>query len=131
MNVLVTGGAGYIGSHTCLELINSGYNPIIIDNFSNSKSIVINRLQEISAKNISWYKGEINDFTFVSEIIQKHSIEAVIHFAGLKSVGDSISNPIDYYTNNVAGTLSVLRAMQSNDVKRFIFSSSATVYGDA
>ncbi len=131
MNVLVTGGAGYIGSHTCLELVNSGHNPIIVDNFSNSKSIVINRLQEISGKNISWFKGDINDCTFISEIIQKHSIEAVIHFAGLKSVGDSISNPIEYYTNNIAGTLSVLRAMQFNDVKRFIFSSSATVYGDA
>jgi UDP-glucose 4-epimerase len=131
MNVLVTGGTGYIGSHTSIELINSGYNPIIIDNFSNSKSTVINRLQEISAKNISWYECDINDCTLISEIIQKHSIEAVIHFAGLKSAVDSISNPVEYYSNNIAGTLSVLRAMQFNDVKRLIFSSSATVYGDA
>jgi UDP-glucose 4-epimerase len=131
MNVLVTGGAGYIGSHTCLELINFGHNPIIVDNFSNSKSTVINRLQEISAKNITWYKADINDYTFISEIIQKHFIDAVIHFAGFKSVGESISNPVEYYRNNIAGTLSVLKAMQLNNVKKFIFSSSATVYGDA
>ncbi len=131
MNILVTGGAGYIGSHTCLDLIKNGYNPVVIDNFSNSKSSVIRRLQEISGKNLDLYQADISDCSLISEIIKKHSIEAVVHFAGLKSVTESISSPIQYYTNNIAGTLSLLTSMKLQGVKKIIFSSSATVYGNS
>lgn len=131
MNVLVTGGAGYIGSHTCVELIKTGCNPVIVDNFSNSKISVIERIETISSKSIDWYRGDINDINLLSEIIKKHSIEAVIHFAGLKSVSDSIASPLGYYSNNINGTLNLLSAMQLNGVDKLIFSSSATVYGNA
>lgn len=130
MNVLVTGGAGYIGSHTCVELIKSGFNPVIIDNFLNSKISVIDRIKKISSKRVDYYRGDINDINLLSEIIKKHSIEAVIHFAGLKSVSDSIHLPLSYYCNNINGTLNLLRAMELNAVDKLIFSSSATVYGN-
>ena len=130
MNVLVTGGAGYIGSHTVVELIAAGHTPIIVDNFSNSHPEVIKRLEEVTGSPIIFYDMDVRDQDSLAEIIQKHQIEAVIHFAGYKSVGESVAEPVKYYMNNVGSTLALVDAMAEHGVKKFIFSSSATVYGD-
>ena len=130
MNVLVTGGLGYIGSHTCVQLISDGYSPIIIDNLHNSKASVIQRIYQLTDHTPEFYQGDIRDETLLNEIFSSHDINAVIHFAGLKAVGESVSLPIDYYQVNVVGTLTLIDAMRLADVRKLIFSSSATVYGD-
>jgi UDP-glucose 4-epimerase len=127
--ILVTGGAGYIGSHTCLELLNAGYEVVVIDNYCNSKPESINRVQKITGKTVSMIVGDVRDKSVLREIFTQHAIEAVIHFAGLKSVGESVSDPIKYYDNNLISTLSLLEVMSEFGVKSIVFSSSATVYG--
>lgn len=125
--LLVTGGAGYIGSHTCIELIHAGYDIVILDNLSNSNIKAIARTQQIVGKKIRFVEGDIRDKSTLTEIF-KNPIQAVVHFAGLKAVGESIKNPIDYYINNVNGTLCLLDTMREHNCKNLIFSSSATVY---
>lgn len=128
--ILVTGGAGYIGSHTCVELLNDGYEVVIADNLSNSKIESIRRIEQITGHKPSFHQVDIADRSGLNRIFQEHSIDAVIHFAGLKAVGESCQLPLDYYQNNIAGTLVLLRVMAEQGVKHFVFSSSATVYGD-
>ncbi|RJG24772.1 UDP-glucose 4-epimerase GalE [Paenibacillus thiaminolyticus] len=130
MAILVTGGAGYIGSHTCVELINSGYEIVVIDNFSNSKPEIIDIISEITNKKFYFYKGNLEDRSLLKKIFDTHKLEAVIHFAGLKSVGESINNPLGYYGTNVGSTLVLCEVMREFGVKKLVFSSSATVYGD-
>ncbi|WP_145556632.1 UDP-glucose 4-epimerase GalE [Yersinia canariae] len=130
MYVLVTGGSGYIGSHTCVQLIEAGYKPVILDNLCNSKSSVLARIHQLTGYTPELYQGDIRDRTLLDKIFAAHAIHAVIHFAGLKAVGESVSRPLEYYNNNVFGTLVLLEAMRAAQVKNFIFSSSATVYGD-
>lgn len=130
MNILITGGAGYIGSHTYIELKRKGYRPIIVDNFSNSKIEVINSLREIIESDVDYFHLDILDTSNLVKIIKKYSIESVIHFAGLKSVSESLIVPAKYYHNNFFGTLSLIDAMNVCGVKKIIFSSSATVYGN-
>lgn len=130
MNILVTGGAGYIGSHTCVELIEAGYQPIIFDNFSNSNRKVLDRLSDITGQQIPCIEGDVTDTDSIRSAFQQFSISAVIHFAGLKAVGESCEKPLLYYQNNVAGTLALSEVMREFDVNYLIFSSSATVYGD-
>lgn len=130
MYVLVTGGSGYIGSHTCVQLIEAGYQPVILDNLCNSKSSVLARIHALSGYTPKLYQGDIRDRALLDRIFAEQSIHAVIHFAGLKAVGESVSKPLEYYNNNVFGTLVLLEAMRAAQVKNFIFSSSATVYGD-
>ena len=127
--VLVTGGAGYIGSHTVVELLNKDYDVIIVDNFSNSKPEVLKRIREITGKDFIFYEKDLLDKEGLEEVFKKHQIEAVIHFAGLKAVGESVSIPIKYYHNNLTGTLNLCDLMQKHNVKRMVFSSSATDYG--
>lgn len=129
MRILVTGGTGYIGSHTCIELLNAGYEVLIIDNLSNSKHEVVDKIKKISNKNVVFYEADIRDNKKLYEIFEGNTIEAVIHFAGLKAVGESVKKPIEYYENNVTGTLTLLKAMQIHNIKKMVFSSSATVYG--
>lgn len=128
-NILVTGGAGFIGSHTCVELLAAGHEIVIVDNFSNSKPEALKRIKTISGKDIVFYQADILDLDALNNIFEKHSIDAVIHFAGLKAVGESVQKPIEYYHNNITGTLNLIRAMRSHGCKRIVFSSSATVYG--
>ncbi|WP_257252845.1 UDP-glucose 4-epimerase GalE [Endozoicomonas sp. SESOKO3] len=128
--ILVTGGAGYIGSHTCLELLNDGYEIVVLDNLSNSHQESLRRVQEITGKTLEFVNGDIRDRALLDTLFQQHDFEAVIHFAGLKAVGESCEIPLDYYDNNVYGTLVLCQAMQAARVKRIVFSSSATVYGD-
>ncbi len=130
MNILVTGGAGYIGSHTCLELLNSGYDVIVVDNLSNSKQASLDRVQELTGKNITFYQVDILDREALSNVFSRYPIQAVIHFAGLKAPGESVTIPLQYYRNNVCGTLVLLDVMQQHAVNDIVFSSSATVYGD-
>ncbi len=130
MAILVTGGAGYIGSHTVLELLNQGDEVIVVDNLSNSSSESLKRVAEITGKEAIFYQGDILDKAFLDSVFAKHSVEQVIHFAGLKAVGESVQKPIEYYQNNVQGTLSLLDAMRDAGVFKLVFSSSATVYGD-
>ncbi|TLX45293.1 UDP-glucose 4-epimerase GalE [Pseudoalteromonas phenolica] len=130
MAILVTGGAGYIGSHTVLELLNQGDEVIVVDNLSNSSSESLKRVAEITGKEASFYQGDILDKAFLDSVFAKHGVEQVIHFAGLKAVGESVQKPIEYYQNNVQGTLSLLDAMRDAGVFKLVFSSSATVYGD-
>ena len=130
MYVLVTGGSGYIGSHTCVQLIEAGYKPVILDNLCNSKSSVLDRINSLTGYTPELYQGDIRDRALLDKIFAEHSIHAVIHFAGLKAVGESVAKPLEYYNNNVYGTLVLLEAMRAAQVKNFIFSSSATVYGD-
>lgn len=130
MYVLVTGGSGYIGSHTCVQLIEAGYKPVILDNLCNSKSSVLARINSLTGYTPELYQGDIRDRALLDKIFAAHPIHAVIHFAGLKAVGESVSKPLEYYDNNVYGTLVLLEAMREAQVKNFIFSSSATVYGD-
>lgn len=129
MAILVTGGAGYIGSHTCIELLNAGYELIILDNFSNSKPKSLQRVEEITDKELTFYDIGLHDRQGLEDIFSKNKIEAVIHFAGLKAVGESVSIPLHYYYNNITGTLILCEVMQKYGVKNLVFSSSATVYG--
>ena len=128
--VLLTGGAGYIGSHTAVELLEKGYEVIIYDNLVNSSKIALDRVEEITGKNLTFYQADILDTEFLKEVLIKENIDLVIHFAALKAVGESVKEPLKYYHNNLTGTLSLLRAMEEANVKKIIFSSSATVYGD-
>ncbi len=130
MSILVTGGAGYIGSHTCVELLESGYEIVIIDNFSNSKPEALNRIKKITGKDFKFYEADILDKAALETIFAENDIEAVIHFAGLKAVGESVAVPLRYYHNNITGTLVLCDVMQKANVKKMVFSSSATVYGD-
>lgn len=129
MRVLLTGGAGYIGSHTAVELISAGHEVIIVDNLSNSNFEVMNRLKEITGKNIKFYENDVADRVALKKIFSENSIDAVIHFAGLKAVGESCGIPIKYYRNNIDTTLTLLETMEEFNVKNIVFSSSATVYG--
>ncbi len=129
MRILLTGGAGFIGSHTAVEMIEVGHDVVIYDNFSNSDATVLDRLEKIVGKRPVFEEGDIRDYDRMVEVLQKHHIEAVVHFAGLKAVGESCEMPIEYFDNNVTGTLVLLRAMKALGIKRIIFSSSATVYG--
>jgi UDP-glucose 4-epimerase len=128
--ILVTGGAGYIGSHTCVELLNAGKDVVVLDNFSNSSRTSLERVQEICKRPLTVVEGDIRDQAGVEQVLKEFKCSAVIHFAGLKAVLDSVTSPLDYYDNNVVGTHRLLRAMQASQVGRIIFSSSATVYGD-
>jgi UDP-glucose 4-epimerase len=130
MNILVTGGAGYIGSHTCLELLNAGYNVIVVDNLSNSKEVSLDRVEELAGKKISFHMVDILDREALSAVFSRYPVRAVIHFAGLKAVGESVSIPLQYFHNNVSGSLVLLDVMKQHGVKNIVFSSSATVYGD-
>ena len=129
MKVLVTGGCGYIGSHTVCELLNNNYEVVIIDNFSNSKRDVITKIKKLTGKEVKLYEGENCNKSLLEEIFSKEHIEAVIHFAGYKAVGESVQKPLMYYENNLISTLYLLEVMQKYNCKKFIFSSSATVYG--
>ena len=129
MAILVTGGAGYIGSHTTVELLAAGYEVIILDDFSNSSPKVLDRLKTITGKNIAFYEGSILNKPFLNKIFKENNIEAVIHFAAFKAVGESVKEPLKYYHNNIAGTISLLEVMVENKIKNIVFSSSATVYG--
>ena len=128
-HILVTGGAGFIGSHTLVELLNNGHDVIVIDNLSNASKISLERVREITGKDILFYEADIRDRAVLDRIFEEHPIDAVIHFAGLKAVGESVAKPIEYYDNNLVGTLVLLEAMRDHGVKKLIFSSSATVYG--
>jgi UDP-glucose 4-epimerase len=128
--IMVSGGAGYIGSHTCVALSAAGNEVVVLDNFSNSKSSFLLRLEEIIGKSITSYKGDIDDVEFVKHILKFHHVSAVIHFAAYKAVGESVAQPLRYYQNNVAGTMALLEAMHTAGVGQLVFSSSATVYGD-
>ncbi|CAH0541175.1 UDP-glucose 4-epimerase GalE [Vibrio marisflavi] len=130
MKVLVTGGTGYIGSHTCVQMIEAGMEPIIIDNLCNSNKEVLNRINELTGKSPVFYQGDIRDESFLDSVFSQHDIQSVIHFAGLKAVGESVSMPLEYYDNNVNGSLVLARSMKKAGVKSIVFSSSATVYGD-
>lgn len=130
MNILLTGGAGYIGSHTAVALTEVGHSAIIFDNFSNSNKGVLDRLNQILHKNLPLVEGDVRDTPLLVKVLKDFEIDVVIHFAGLKSVGESVEKPIEYYANNVQGTISLLEAMQLANIKNLVFSSSATVYGD-
>lgn len=130
MKVLVTGGAGYIGSHTCIELLGSGHEVTVVDNLSNSKIESIKRVQEISGKSLNFIEADILDKAALKKIFAADSFDAVIHFAALKAVGESVEKPLEYYHNNVTGTLILCDVMREFGVKNLVFSSSATVYGD-
>ena len=129
MTILVTGGAGYIGSHTCVELLKEGHDVIILDNYCNSSPACIGRIARVAGREPVSYAGDVRDGAALDSIFSSHRIDWVIHFAGLKAVGESCKKPIEYYDNNVCGTISLVRAMQRHGCKRIIFSSSATVYG--
>lgn len=130
MRILVTGGAGYIGSHTCVELLNAGYEVVVVDNLYNSNEKALARVEEITGKKVTFYKDDICDKAAMDALFDKEQIDAVIHFAGLKAVGESVAKPLEYYQNNIAGTLTLCDSMRNHGVKNIIFSSSATVYGD-
>lgn len=130
MNILVTGGAGYIGSHTCLSLLEAGHTVIVVDNLCNSSSEVIERVKQISNKDVDFYQIDVTDEESIDTIFKKHSIDGIIHFAGLKSIGESVEKPLEYYYNNLLSTMVLAKACKKYGVKRFVFSSSATVYGD-
>jgi UDP-glucose 4-epimerase len=128
--ILVTGGAGYIGSHTCIELLKAGFDVLVIDNLSNSSIEAIRRAEKISAKSINFIEGDIRDASLMKQAFENHSIQAAIHFAGFKAVGESCELPLKYYDNNINSTLVLCQAMEDANVKKLVFSSSATVYGD-
>jgi UDP-glucose 4-epimerase len=130
MKILVTGGAGYIGSHACLELLRAGYDVVVLDNLSNSKEESLKRVQELAGRSLAFYEADLRDRPALDAIFRTHAIHAVVHFAGLKAVGESVAFPLRYYHNNITGTLMLCDAMQAHAVKNIIFSSSATVYGD-
>ncbi len=130
MKILVTGGAGYIGSHTCVELLEAGYDVVIVDNLYNSSRKAVDRICEITGRSVDFYEADISDREALDKIFNEHAIDAVIHFAGYKAVGESVRKPVEYYSNNIYGTLVLTDVMRSHGVKNIIFSSSATVYGD-
>ena len=130
MAILVTGGAGFIGSHTVVELQSAGYEVVVLDNLSNSSEKSLERVQQITGKPVKFYKTDILDREGLNEVFEKELIDSCIHFAGLKSVGESVAKPLEYYQNNIAGTLILLQKLREYNVKNIIFSSSATVYGD-
>ena len=127
--ILVTGGAGFIGSHTCVELLEAGYEVVIVDNFSNSKPEALNRIKKITGKDFGFYEADLLDLAALEKIFEENKIDAVIHFAGLKAVGESVQKPVEYYHNNITGTLMLIKAMRKYGFKKIVFSSSATVYG--
>ena len=129
-NILLTGGCGYIGSHTCVELINEGYNVIVYDNLSNSSEVALDRVKEITGVKPLFIKGDVIDKELLDKVFSENKIDAVIHFAGLKAVGESVLKPLEYYHNNITGAVMVLESMREHNVFNFIFSSSATVYGN-
>ncbi|WP_180040431.1 UDP-glucose 4-epimerase GalE [Acinetobacter sp. YH12100] len=128
--ILVTGGAGYIGSHTCVELLNAGHEVIVLDNLCNSSAESLNRVQQLTLKSLTFVEGDIRDSQLLDQVFQQNSIDAVIHFAGLKAVGESQQIPLAYFDNNIAGSISLVQAMQRAQVFKLVFSSSATVYGE-
>lgn len=128
--ILVTGGAGYIGSHTCVELLEAGYKVVVVDNFSNSKASTLERVQEITGKTLTFIKVDLRDLNALNNVLSEHSPNAVIHFAGLKAVGESVEFPLTYYENNVGASLNLLKAMDNHGINKIVFSSSANVYGD-
>lgn len=130
MRILVTGGAGYIGSHTCLELLNQGHEVVVFDNLSNSSEESLNRVKKLTGKDLTFYEADMLDREALEGIFHQEKIDAVIHFAGLKAVGESVVKPLEYYYNNITGTLILCDVMRNHGVKKIIFSSSATVYGD-
>ena len=130
MSILVTGGAGYIGSHACVELLMSGYEVVVIDNLSNSNEEALKRVEEITGRTLKFYKNDLLDKDALEEIFKKEEIDAVMHFAGLKAVGESVTQPLRYYQNNITGTLILCEVMNKYGVKNLVFSSSATVYGN-
>ncbi|MDO4519334.1 MAG: UDP-glucose 4-epimerase GalE [Eubacteriales bacterium] len=130
MKILVTGGAGYIGSHTCVELLNEGYEVVVVDNLYNASEESLRRVQKITGKTLTFYEADLLDQPAIDAIFDKENIDAVIHFAGYKAVGESVAKPIEYYHNNMTGTLLLCDSMRKHNVKNIIFSSSATVYGD-
>jgi UDP-glucose 4-epimerase len=130
LRILLTGGTGYIGSHTAVTLIKAGHEVTLFDNLSNSDSSVLQSLEKILNKKITFIEGDIRDLKLLSNTLKKYKIDTVIHFAGLKAVAESVENPAQYYVNNVGGSLSLIRAMQENAIKKIVFSSSATVYGE-
>jgi UDP-glucose 4-epimerase len=130
MNILLTGGAGYIGSHTYIALVQAGLNPVILDDFSNSNPKVLERLERISGKPVLCERGSVADVSLVQALIERLGIQAVIHFAGFKAVGESVAQPLKYYDNNVGGMTRLLQAMNATACRTLVFSSSATVYGD-
>ena len=130
MTILVTGGAGYIGSHTCVELLNAGYDVVVLDNLYNASEKAVERVKQITGRELVFYNADVCDRAAVTKIFDEQKIDAVIHFAGYKAVGESVHKPIEYYTNNIDGTLILTDVMRAHGCKNFIFSSSATVYGD-
>ena len=128
--ILVTGGCGYIGSHTVLELLNKNYDVVVVDNFSNSSPESLRRVQQITGKTVTFYEADIRDAEAMEKIFSAHKFDAVIHFAAFKAVGESCKLPLKYYENNISGTVSLLQIMEKYNVKKVVFSSSATVYGD-
>lgn len=131
MAILVTGGAGYIGSHTCIEMLNAGYDVVVVDNLDNSSSKALDRVEQITGKKVKFYKEDVRDREALRKIFSENEIEAVIHFAGLKAVGESVREPLMYYDNNLINTITLLEIMNEFNVKKIVFSSSATVYGVA
>lgn len=129
MSILVTGGAGFIGSHTCVELLENGYEVVVVDNLCNASKESLKRVEQITGKKVTFYKGDILDKEFLNQVFEKEEIESCIHFAGLKAVGESVEKPWEYYHNNITGTLVLTEVMKKHGVKKMIFSSSATVYG--
>ena len=129
MKVLVTGGAGYIGSHTCVELLNAGHEIVILDNFVNSKPEALKAIREITGRDFAFVEADLRDRAAVSRVFDEHAIDAAIHFAGLKAVGESVEKPLEYYDNNLYGFIVLAECMKAQGVKKFVFSSSATVYG--
>lgn len=130
MNILLTGGTGYIGSHTAVVLVEAGHKVVLFDNLSNSSRDVVDRLGKITNQSIPFVEGDVRDTSLLSKTIKNYQVDAIIHFAGLKAVGESVEKPLEYFDNNVGGTISLLEAMQKNKVKTMVFSSSATVYGE-
>lgn len=130
MKILITGGAGYIGTHTCVELLAAGYEPVVVDNFSNSKPAALERVERIAGRGVAFHDVDVRDKAALRAVFDRHDIQAVIHFAGLKAVGESVEQPLRYYDNNVAGTMALCEVMAGQGVRGIVFSSSATVYGD-
>lgn len=127
--ILVTGGTGFIGSHTCVELIQAGYDVVILDNLSNSKESCVDRIKEITGVGVKFYKADLLDLESTKHVFEENKIDSVIHFAGLKAVGESVEKPLEYYENNIGGTINLIKAMRDANCKSIVFSSSATVYG--